>query len=95
MNTLKYISLENAVDGRNINDGSVIVAHAAQIERTPPAAVVLDAEAIAGHKGWKKRWDDGVYHYELLVARQGVTELVDANGDPCGFRVNGTNRGVE
>lgn len=105
MNSLIYMPLEKAVKiikpeppyenrGFGLVDGTVVVAPVANIEQRgsvdPDVALV---EEHAASTAWKRTYGDGgIYHYELLIARQGITEITDANGDPCGFIVNGANR---
>lgn len=86
-NTLRYVKLNDVTD--EIEDGVVIVAHMADVEAGWPE--VRRAEQIAGSTNWRRSWNDGVYHYELLVARQGLTSDVDARGYEI-TRVNGTGR---
>lgn len=93
MNNLIYLPLSDA-DFSCVADGTVIVAEPAVFERrTEPDARVLAAEKAAEHSDWRRVWRDGVYHYELLVARQGTREVLDAEGEPRGFTVVGTGRG--
>ena len=66
-------------------------ATVAQIEGRDLPQVKL-IEEYAGSQDWRRVYGDRLYHYELLVARKGITEVLDAYGDPCGFRVTGTAR---
>jgi hypothetical protein len=94
MNTLKYITIDR-VTKEDLPDGTVIVADPAIIEALFRDPRVKLAEQQAQSPDWQRVWGDGVYHYELLVARRGTTTVLDANGDYCGFRVNGTELGIE
>lgn len=104
MNTLLYMTLEDAAAAirsghkrrpaiHTLLDGTVVSASAPIIEQ--PGDKHPDVEIVeknVGSSAWKRVQGDGYYHYELLVARHGITPVVDANGDECGFRVNGTDR---
>lgn len=98
MNNLKYINLQTAFNilksGGSIENGTVVVAECGAIECVQKWDRVAMIEAEAGSSDWNRSWGDGVYCYELLIARDGVQTIVDGNGNECGYRVVGTNRGV-
>lgn len=94
MNNLTYITAERAATriaaGETIPDGTMITAHCASIEGPHPW---LDIVAIERHIDgqWQKVWTDGVYHYQMLVARGGIEQHGKFED---GFRVSGTEKGV-
>jgi len=84
MNTLHYINLADA-DFATLQPGDVVVAHCADFE----------GKDIPRKSEWRRVYSKDMYHYELLHAPHGVTPVLDANGDRCGFTVNGSNRRSE
>lgn len=75
------IALRNVPDLDAVPNGAIIVAHMADIEGRGPMEGV---DPRCFELPWSRKWDDGVYHYTALVARNGVRDTVDANGDVCG-----------
>ena len=96
-NNLKYVSFRDALDaiaaGERVEDGTIIRADTGLIESRDSKHEALDIiEVHTAASDWQVVWGNGVYHYELLVARRGVTEIKDIYDSVCGFSVNGTNK---
>lgn len=95
-NSLIHITFDTACKnfeaGHHIPDGTVIVAPAGLIEARVENDRLREIEAHVCSSDWKRVWRQGIYHYTLLVARKGITELKDIYGGIYGFAVNGTDR---
>lgn len=83
------IKMMDAFGDDAILDGTVIHASMAEVEMSVPSL----ADRFSKFGNWKKEWTDSRYHYRLLIARKGVVDVLDQNGDVCGFEVVGTGRG--
>lgn len=81
------------VAGRTLRDGLTVTATTGEIERSVPIREVLLVEKHCETSDWKIRFgtwtesdsgrefSESIPHYELFVARNGVEDLLDANGD--------------
>lgn len=86
MNTLNYVNVNDVAEPAHLllmNSGTVLVADRGLIE-SPTRPYELRKFA------WRRVWRDGIYHYEVVVARRGTMRVFDATGDECGFAVCGT-----